>query len=83
MIRDPSLSGAAPRWSTASFGESSEAMSLEVSALCSHMNMCRPLHARLFSLRCGLHTLHTFVLARFVTTVTVAALLMGAGLSVL
>ena len=66
-----------PSWSTASFGETVDTSPMELSALGEHMKLCRASCGRLFALRCAVLTLHGFVAARFVTTLAVAAFVIG------
>jgi hypothetical protein len=65
------------RWSTASFDDTTDSSPMELSALGEHMHECQGLRGRLFSLRCGAEAMHGAVAARFVTTLTVAALVIG------
>lgn len=67
-----------PRWSTASFGDTADTSPMELSALGDHMDACRPLKGRLFAARCAAEAMHGFVASRLVTTLVVAALLIGA-----
>lgn len=64
-------------WSTASFGEPEESVSLELSALGDHLGLCKSSHGHLFALHCAAETMHGFIVSRFVTTVVVVALLIG------
>ncbi len=66
-----------PNWSTASFGHTAEASASDMSTLREHLNLCRGLQGRLFRLQCAAETLNSFVSSRFVTTLTVATLLIG------
>ena len=66
-----------PLWSTASFGETADTSSMELSALGEHMAACKPLKGRLFAAHCAAEALHGFVASRLVTTLVVAALLIG------
>jgi hypothetical protein len=68
----------ANRWSTASFGDTAATSPLEASALGDHLHLCQEAGGRLLRLRYAAETAHGFVAARFVTTLLVAALLMGA-----
>ncbi|MBA3057849.1 MAG: hypothetical protein KJ614_13375 [Gammaproteobacteria bacterium] len=65
------------RWSTASFGDNAETSPVELSALGAHLELCQESHGRLFFLQCAAQTMHGFVVGRFVTTLVVAALLIG------
>lgn len=66
-----------PRWSTASFGDNADTSPMELSALGEHLNLCKGLRGRLFALHYVAQTMHGFVATRFVTTLVVAALLIG------
>ncbi|MBC7917107.1 MAG: hypothetical protein H7Y28_04775 [Rhodoferax sp.] len=74
---------ATPSWSTASFGDTADTSPLELSSLGAHLVMCKGSHGRLVALHCIAQSMHGFVAARFVTTLVVAALLIGAGSLVL
>jgi hypothetical protein len=67
-----------PVWSTASFGRAADTLPMELSALGEHLNLCQGSRGRLFVLRSIAETMNTFLAARFVTTVVVVALLIGA-----
>jgi hypothetical protein len=67
------------RWSTAAFGDAAETSPIELCALGEHFGTCQGTRGRLFSLHCAAETLHGFVAPRLVTTLAVAALLIGAG----
>jgi hypothetical protein len=69
-----------PRWSTSSFADT-DTLPMEQSALGEHLVLCKGLTGRLFALRCGADAVHRFVAPRFVTTLTVAALLIGVSLA--
>ncbi len=66
-------------WSTASFGDSADTSPMELSALGEHLDQCQGSRGRLFALHCVAETMHGFVAPRLVTTLVVAALLIGAG----
>ena len=72
-----------PFWSTASFGDTVETTPMELSALGEHLNRCLGSRGRFFALGCVAETMNGFVAPRFVTTLVVAALLIGAGSLVL
>ena len=67
----------APRWSTSSFSDSAHTTPQELSALGEHLDTCKGSHGRLFAVRCAAEMLDGFVSARIVTTLVVAALLIG------
>jgi len=66
-----------PCWSTASFGDTADTSPMELSALGEHLNLCNDSHGHLFALHCMAQTLHGFVAPRLITTLVVAALLIG------
>jgi len=66
-----------PCWSTASFGETADTSPMELSALGEHLGLCKDSHGRLFALHCMAQSMHGFVAPRLVTTLVVAALLIG------
>lgn len=66
-----------PSWTTASFGAAADTSPMELSALGDHLYVCKAPHGRLFALHCVVESMHGFVAARFVTTIVVAALLIG------
>jgi hypothetical protein len=65
------------RWSTSSFGEAADTSPLELAALGQHLDHCRAAPSGLSMLRYCAEKLHSFVAARFMTTVLVVTLLMG------
>ncbi|HET7525034.1 MAG TPA: hypothetical protein VFK10_03750 [Burkholderiaceae bacterium] len=71
------LADAKPPWSTASFGDAAETSPLELSVLGDHLDSCKRSHGRWFALQCAAERMNGFVAARFVTTLTVATLLIG------
>lgn len=66
-----------PSWSTASFGDAAATSPIELSALGEHLDLCRRSRGRLFALHCVAQTMHGFMVARFVTTLVVVALLIS------
>ena len=66
-------------WSTASFGDSADTSPGELLVLGDHLSSCHASRGRLFSLHCAAERLHGFVAPRFVTTLLLAALLIGLG----
>ncbi len=66
-----------PSWSTSSFGDAAHTSPMELSALGEHLDLCKGLRGRLFAMQCMAETLNGFVAARFVTTLVVAAVLIG------
>ena len=72
-----------PSWTTSSFGGTVDTTPMELSALGEHLDNCKGLHGRMFALQCAAETMNGFVSARFVTTLVVVALLIGASASML
>lgn len=66
-----------PCWSTASFGDNPDTSPMELSALGDHVNVCKGLSGRLFSVQCRAEAMHCFVAGRFMTTLLVFSLFMG------
>ena len=69
---------AIPRWSTASFGDTDGATVLDQSALQQHLALCTKSRGSLFVLQRGAETMHGFLASRFVTTLAMIALFIGA-----
>lgn len=71
-------------WTTSSFGDAADTSPMELSALGDHLSHCKSQTGHLFALRCRAASLHSFVAARFVTTIVLvlAAGLTGAALLV-
>jgi hypothetical protein len=65
------------RWSTSSFGAPLAAPGDELSTLGEHLHACRDRGRRLFAVACGAEAMHRFVASKFVTTLVVAAVLLG------
>lgn len=68
---------ATPSWSTASFGDTPDTSPMELSELGDHLGRCKKSRGRMFSLQCAAETMHGFVSSRVVTTLVVAALILG------
>ncbi len=64
-------------WSTASFGDSADTSPMELSSLGDHLSTCHASRGRLFGMHCAAERLHGFVAPRLVTTLVLAALLIG------
>lgn len=67
----------APNWSTSTFSTSADTSPMELSALGEHLGHCQGVNGRLFALHCVADTMNGFLAARLVTTLVVAALLIG------
>lgn len=65
-------------WSTASLGDTDKILALDLNALGAHLRLCQGSHADLFSLQSIAKTMHGFVATRFVTTLLVVSLVVGA-----
>lgn len=74
MNRKPATN---PFWSTASFGDTANTSPMELSALGDHLDLCKESHGRWFALQCAAERVNGFLAARVVTTLVVAALLIG------
>lgn len=74
---------AGPNWSTSSFGAASTTAPMELAELGEHLSICQGANRRWSTLRHLGGTMHRFALSRFVTTLAVAALLIGTALLVL
>lgn len=68
-------------WSTASIGEGSHALAAagEPLDLGDHLNMCKALHGRFFTLHCLLESVHGFMVTHVVTSAVLITLLIGLG----
>lgn len=64
-------------WSTSSFGDATDLSAMELMALGNHLGLCRSPHGRLFALHCVAESVHGFIVARFVTTLVIVALLIA------
>jgi hypothetical protein len=71
-------STAIPNWSTAAFAEPAHTTPGELNALGQHMQQCQGLRGRLFILGCAGELVHRALGSRIVTTLTIAAALIGA-----
>ena len=65
-------------WTTASFGGTADTSPMELSALGEHLDDCRKIQGAWFQARCFADHVHQFMASRFVTTLFVATVLMGA-----
>ena len=66
-----------PRWNTASIPDATDTSPMELSELGAHIDLCNGCRGRWFALRCAADAVHDFVAPRFVTTLLVAAVVMG------
>ncbi len=66
------------RWTTASFGGTADTSPMDLSALGDHLDDCRKTHRGWFLVRCFADGAHQFMASRFVTTLFLATVLMGA-----
>ena len=69
--------------STATFARSVDVAQSEISSLIIHLDHCRAERSALFALRCACETLHGVLRGRFITVVTVAALVIATSAVVL
>lgn len=67
-----------PRWSSAMFNTTTDATPMDLSALGSHLALCRGANGRLLALQGVARNMRGFMAARFVTTLLLLALLIGA-----
>lgn len=74
------LSTSPHSWSTSSYGGAADTSPMELSALEDHLGHCKAAYGRLFALHCAAERLNSFMASRFVTTLVLAGLLIGAGL---
>lgn len=80
---DSAVPAGAPRWSTTSYGDTTDTAPQELTALGEHVSLCRADSSRFSRLHCGALAVHGLVAARFVTTLAVVAALIGAALLVI
>jgi hypothetical protein len=66
-----------PRWSTSTALDSADSMPMELEALGAHVNRCNTTRSRWFALRCRADSVHDFIAPRFVTTLVIAAAVVG------
>ena len=66
-----------PSWRTASFGDTADTSPAELAELGQHIDHCRGHRGNLFTLRCLAERANGFIASRFVTTLAVAALVIG------
>jgi hypothetical protein len=67
-----------PRWSTASIAEAADTSPMELWALGAHVQRCNGSRGRWFGVRLAVDAVHEFVAARFVTTLIIAGMTLGA-----
>ena len=67
-----------PCWSTSAFGEPANTSPGELNELGQHMHQCHGLRGRWFTLGCAGELVHRALGSRIVTTLTLAAALIGA-----
>lgn len=74
-----------PCWSTASIGEGSQrlASAVESLGLGDHLNQCKALQSRFFTLHCLLESAHGFMVTHVFTSAVLVTLLIGLGSLVL
>lgn len=74
---------AVPRWSTSSFSDAATPSPTELASLGEHFTTCNGCNGRLMALQHGMMAVHGFAASRFVTTLALAALLIGISVLVL
>ena len=67
-----------PRWSTTSIGDSADTQPAELSTLGEHVSLCRASGGRCSGLLRGAQAVHSVVASRFVTTLAVVVVIIGA-----
>jgi hypothetical protein len=65
-------------WSTASFGDSPDTSLMELSVLSEHVQVCHETKSKLFNLQCKAQSIHAFLARRFVTSIALVGLVVGA-----
>ena len=66
-----------PRWTTASIADATDTAPMELHNLGAHVSRCNGCRGRWFALRCAADAVHDFVAPRFVTTLLIAATVIG------
>ena len=66
-----------PRWPTASIPDATDTSPMELSELGAHVDRCNSSRGRWFALRCAADAVHDVLAPRFVTTLIVAAVVIG------
>lgn len=79
-VASPDYAG--PSWSTSAFGDATTSQPMELAALGEHLSLCQGANRRWSTLRHVGDRVHGFAASRFVTTLAVAAILIGATLLV-
>ncbi len=72
-----------PAWRTASFADSFDTTGVDNRALVVHLDACKRATGSLFAFRRGAEVVHGFLAARFVTTLTLIAVVIGVSAIVL
>ena len=67
-----------PRWSTASIADAADTSPMELWALGAHVKRCNGSRGRWFALRCAAEAVHEFAARRFITTLIIAGMTIGA-----
>ena len=67
-------------WSTASIGDGNHNVTTaEMLGLGDHLDLCKGLHGRMFTLQCLVESLHSFMVTHVVTSAVLITLLIGFG----
>ena len=66
-----------PRWTTAAISDAADTSPMELSSLSAHVGDCNGCRGRWFSVRCMADAVHQFIASRFVTTLVIAAAVIG------
>ena len=68
---------AIPYWSTAAFGDETDSLPMQSEHLSAHLTICNKAYGRLSAVQRVAEITHGFIVSRFVTTLTVVAILIG------
>lgn len=66
-----------PRWTTASIADATDTTPMELRELGAHVDRCNGSRERWFAVRCAADAVHAFVAPRFITTLCIAAAVIG------
>ncbi len=68
---------ATPYWSTSAFGNQTDSLPMQSKHLSAHLTLCNKAYGSLSAMQSVAEIAHGFIVSRFVTTLTVVALLIG------
>jgi hypothetical protein len=72
-----------PTWRTASFPDSFDTTAVDTRALVVHLDVCKRAAGSMFAFRRSAEVVHGFLASRFVTTLTLIAVLIGVSSAVM